>query len=151
LGLRRRGVWVSDGCGGEFALGQSTRVAAPATPPAAAVHAAAAPEPAAAEARFRRKVEHAMEERKPTERIESWSVYEPGTGYLIGRTDRGELAISAYAMGRYMNQNDEDQVFTDHLGNERPVDPRNDIFSHRIMVFLKGWMVDPKLVYTLFF
>jgi hypothetical protein len=49
-----------------------------------------------------------------------------------------------------MNQNDEDGVFTDHFGNERPVDTRNDIFSHRIMVFFKGWLVDPKLVYNIF-
>jgi hypothetical protein len=62
---------------------------------------------------------------------------------------RGELAISAYAMVRYINQNDDDQVFTDHLGNERSVDPRTDVFSHRTMVFLKGWMVSPKLVYTI--
>jgi hypothetical protein len=171
-GYDDQGVWVSDGCGGEFVLGQSTRVPPPAPPVAAAppapapAPAVAPPPPAAtpapavagaeppaggetAEPEIAEKVETALEERKPTERLETWSVYEPGTGYLIGRTKRGELAISAYAMARYMNQNDEDQVFTDHLGNERPVDPRNDLFSHRTMVFLKGWMVSPKLVYTI--
>lgn len=164
-GYDDEGVWVAEGCGGDFLLGQSTRLHPPPTPApetAAVVPApAAAPAPtdvqagAAAEGQDTamtevvQKVETAMESRKPTERIATWSVYEPGTGYLIGRTKRGELAISAYAMARYMNQNDEDQVFTDHLGNVRPVDPRNDIFSHREMIFLKGWMVDPKLVYTI--
>ncbi len=52
-------------------------------------------------------------------------------------------------MARYMSQHDDDQVFTDHLGNERPVDMRNDIFSHRIMVFLKGWMGSEKLIYNI--
>ena len=48
-----------------------------------------------------------------------------------------------------MSQHDDDQVFTDHLGNERPVDIRSDIFSHRIMVFLKGWMGSEKLIYNI--
>ena len=48
-----------------------------------------------------------------------------------------------------MSQHDDDQVFTDHLGNERPVDIRNDIFSHRIMAFLKGWMGSEKLIYNI--
>ena len=52
-------------------------------------------------------------------------------------------------MVRYMDQHDTDGVFKDHLGNERTVDTRNDIFSHRIMVFLKGWMGDPKLIYNI--
>jgi len=162
-GYDDRGVWVSEGCGGEFVLGQSTR--APQTAPVAQAPAPPAPAPAAAEPTLAEaaqgmeegvpvdqaveEAEAAKDEKKPTERIETWSVYEPGTGYLIGRTKRGELAISAYAMARYLNQNDDDQKFTDHLGRERTVDPRNDLFSHRIMVFLKGWMVDPKLVYTI--
>lgn len=81
--------------------------------------------------------------------IETWGVYDPGDGWVVGRSEYGELDISAYAMARYMSQHDEDQVFTDHLGNVRPVDPRNDIFSHRIMVFLKGWVGDPKLIYNI--
>jgi hypothetical protein len=42
------------------------------------------------------------------------------------------------------------QTFTDHLGNERPVDARNDFFSHRIMVFLTGWVASPKFYYNIF-
>ena len=166
-GYDDQGVWVTEGCGGEFMLGQSTRV--PATPPAvaAAPPASSPPAPTGTDDTLAQaadgmeegapvedvveEVATALAERQPTERIETWSVYEPGAGYLLGRSKRGELAISAYAMARYLNQNDEDQVYTDHLGNERTVDPRNDIALHRAMIFLKGWMVDPKLVYTLFF
>jgi len=160
-GYDDQGVWVTEGCGGEFVLGQSTRVPAPPAPavaepkapadqPTIVANADGMTEGAAVEDVVKEVAAEAEEEeKKPTERIETWSIYDPGVGYLIGRTKRGELAISAYAMGRYLNQNDDDQVFTDHLGNVRPVDPRNDVFSHRIMVFLKGWMVDPKLVYTI--
>ncbi len=84
-----------------------------------------------------------------TPEIETWGVYDPGTGFVVARSDYGELDISAYGMVRYMSQHDDDQVFTDHLGNERPVDPRSDLFSHRIMVFLKGWMGSPKLIYNI--
>lgn len=81
--------------------------------------------------------------------FETWGVYDPGTGFLVGRSDFGELDISAYAMARYMGQHDDDGVFKDHLGNQRVVDARNDLFSHRIMVFLKGWMGSEKLIYNI--
>ena len=90
------------------------------------------------------------EARTPTPRtVETWGVYDPGDGFLVGRNEFGELSVSAYAMARYMSQHDDDQVFTDHLGNERPVDIRSDLFSHRIMVFLKGWMGSEKLIYNI--
>ena len=82
-------------------------------------------------------------------KYETWGVYDPGTGVVVARLDYGELNISAYAMARYINQNDSDGVFTDHLGNLRAVDARHDIFSHRIMVFLKGWMGNPRLIYNI--
>ncbi len=63
----------------------------------------------------------------------------------------GELSLSGYALVRYMNQMPPDQNFTDHLGNERPVDARHDIYSHRILVWLNGWMGAPKLRYTIAF
>jgi hypothetical protein len=84
-----------------------------------------------------------------TPKVDTWGVYDPGKGFLVGKSDFGQLDISAYGMVRYMNQNDDDDVFRDHLGNERAVDARHDIFSHRIMVFLKGWMGSEKLVYNI--
>ena len=84
-----------------------------------------------------------------TPQVETWGVYDPGKGFRVAKTEFGELDISAYAMARYMNQNDDDGVFTDHLGNVRPVDERQDIFSHRIMVFLKGWLGSERLIYNI--
>lgn len=86
---------------------------------------------------------------RPEAREETWGVYDPGIGFLVGRSEYGELDISAYALARYIDQNDSDGVFKDHLGNVRSVDTRNDIFSHRVMAWLKGWAGDPKLVYTI--
>jgi hypothetical protein len=115
------GVWVSDGCSGEFRIGAAA-AAQPMTP---------APP------------------REPTERIETWGEFDPGDGFLVGRGGAGELSISGYAMLRYLNQMPGEQTFTDHLGNVRSVDGRNDIFPHRIIVYLKGWLGTPKLIYNL--
>jgi hypothetical protein len=76
-----------------------------------------------------------------------WGSLEGGKGFLVGRTQYAELNISAYALVRYLNQMPAGQTFTDHLGREHDVDPRNDIFSHRIMVHFKGWIGVPKLLY----
>lgn len=121
-GYNQTSVWVSDGCGGEFVVGQIPPLPA-ATPP----------------------------ERKPTERIETWGEFDPGDGFLVGRNSLGELSISAYALIRYINQTPGSQTFTDHLGNERTTDGRNDIFPHRIIVFLKGWLGNPRLIYNILF
>jgi hypothetical protein len=117
------GIWVSDGCSGEFLIGQST-AASPQTAP--------------------------QEPTTPTEpRVQTWGDFDPGQGFLVGRTSLGELAISGYGLVRFISQNPSPQTFTDHLGNERTVDPRSDIFPHRIMVFFKGWVGNKNLIYNL--
>jgi hypothetical protein len=50
---------------------------------------------------------------------------------------------------RYLNQLPSGQTFIDHLGNKRDVDARHDIWAHRIMIHLKGWLGLPKLRYQL--
>ena len=83
--------------------------------------------------------------------IETWGEFNPGTGFLVGRSSLGELAISGYALVRYINQMPGEQTFTDHLGNTRTVDGRNDIYPHRVMVFFKGWLGTRKLIYSMTF
>ena len=138
-GYDSRGVWVTEGCAAEFGVGS----------PAPAIEAAApGPEAEAAETAAYTAEPAPDEPNVPTPRIETWGEFDPGTGFLVGRDKPGELAISAYALLRYINQTTEDQIFTDHLGNERAVDARNDIFSQRILIF-KGWVGNPKLIYTI--
>ena len=119
-GYDNAGVWVNEGCSGEFQLGQP---AAPAT---------VAPAPDTA--------------RTP---VEEWGEFTPGNGFIVGRGDAGQLSISAYGLLRYVDQMPGHQTFIDHLGNTRTVDGRNDIYPHRVMVFLKGWLGDPKLIYSI--
>ncbi len=137
-GYDDHGIWVSDGCGGEFSV--SSVQAAPVKVDAPAITS----EPV-------ENGKAALPTDKPAPRIESWGEFEPGDGFLIGRSKVGELGISGYGLVRYIDQMPATQEFTDHLGATHPVDNRNDIFSHRIMVFLKGWMASPKLVYNITF
>jgi hypothetical protein len=130
------GVWVADGCSGEFQLGRQVVSGAPVQPP---------PAPAPAPAQPGSKIT------PPPERIETWGEFDPGNGFLVGRSSVGELGISGYALLRYLNQFPGEQTFTDHLGNERAVDGRNDIYSHRVMIFFKGWLGSPKLIYAVTF
>ena len=122
-GYDDKGVWVSDGCAGEFVIGAAAQVAGV---PAAGGGSS-----------------------EPTERIEQWGEFDPGNGFLVGRSDAGELAISAYALARYLNQTPATDTFLDHLGNERSVDGRNDIFPHRVIVWFKGWLGRPQIVYNI--
>jgi hypothetical protein len=127
-GYDDKNVWVSDGCSGEFTLGQGARATAAAPPTSTA------PSPLAPQEQ---------------NRIQTWGSIEPGKGFLVGRTDVGELSISAYALTRYIDQLPAHQTFNDHLGRPHNIDTRDDIYSHRIMVFFKGWLGKPKLVYTI--
>jgi len=138
------GVWVTEGCGGEFL------VAGAVLEPAAEMKAAATPpeDTATASPDASPPSQQAAAESEPNE---IWGVYDPGKGFLVGTSEAGELSISAYALLRYMNQMPADQMFTDHLGNQHPVDARRDIYSHRILVWLNGWMATPKLRYTIAF
>ena len=90
------------------------------------------------------------EDIKPTKpRVETWGDFDPGDGFLLGRTKAGELAVSAYGLIRWIDQMPASQSFTDHLGNERNIDTRNDIYAHRFMIFFKGWLGTPKLIYNI--
>jgi hypothetical protein len=122
-GYDQSSVWVSDGCGGEFLIGSGAAAAAASQP----------------------------QERQPTPRNDIWGEFDPGRGFLVGRTDGGELVLSAYALVRYVNQMAGDGKYSDHLGQGRTADGRQDIYPHRVLVWLKGWVGTPKLVYTLTF
>jgi hypothetical protein len=129
-GYDDRGIWVIGGCSGEFVVSPKNTVLADVSDPTS-VLSGQGPDT------------HAYEP------IETWSQFEPGKGFLIGRTRFGEVSISAYVLVRYVNQLPPEQMFADHLGREHEIQARNDIYSHRVMVFLKGWLGLPKFRYQI--
>jgi hypothetical protein len=75
--------------------------------------------------------------------------FTPGTGFDVIRTSHGSLNISVYGLFRYMNQMPAGQTFTDHLGRERDVNPRNDLNWHRTMIWFTGFFYEPKFRYNI--
>src|SRR5687768_2649279 len=75
----------------------------------------------------------------------SWGVIDAtGSGVVVHRSEKAELAVGAYALVRYINQLPGEQQFTDHLGNVHDIDTRNDIQFHRAMIHFRGWLLSPK-------
>ena len=49
---------------------------------------------------------------------------------------------------RYLNTQDSDETYTDHLGVSREVHTRNDITVNRAMFILGGYIFDPRALYS---
>lgn len=144
------GVWVLDGCSAEFIVA-GVPGATPAL--AGAEEAAAMSEPAspvvAQATQAPTETAAPAEKTQPEPANETWGHLDPGKGLLLGKGEAGEISLSAYALVQYLNQLDDDSMFTDHLERVRPIDGRQDIYSHRVLVWLNGWMGVPKLRYTI--
>jgi hypothetical protein len=81
-----------------------------------------------------------------TDTIKAWGELEKD-GFLLAKTDRASLNLGLYLLARYINQLPSSETFTDHLGNVRPVQMRNDIMLHRVQLWLRGFFWDPKFRY----
>jgi hypothetical protein len=116
---------------------------------AAASTALAQPASTSDQEKEKQKEKDKENERDKDKPLPSWGALQPGQGFLVGRTDLGELYISAYGLVRYLNQLPAEQTWVDHLGRSHVFDGRHDIWAHRVMIFLKGWIGVPKLRYQL--
>lgn len=77
------------------------------------------------------------------------SVYTPGDGFDIVNGKKGSLNFGAYGLFRYVNQLPAKQSYIDHLGNVKNIDTRNDFQLQRVMIFFRGFLLDPKFRYNL--
>jgi hypothetical protein len=78
----------------------------------------------------------------------AWGSVDPGKGFTVAKTKLGTLNVSAYVLARYINQLPKEQSFTDYVGRIRPIDTRQDIQLHRILLHFMGYIYDPKLDYN---
>src|SRR4029077_779647 len=60
-----------------------------------------------------------------------------------------KLVFNNFAQMRFTNTQLDSLTYTDHLGNVRRVDPRNDISFNRDMLLFNGYAFDPSLKYTI--
>ncbi|HQR07166.1 MAG TPA: hypothetical protein PLN21_10110 [Gemmatales bacterium] len=59
------------------------------------------------------------------------------------------LVAGNFAQIRYTNTQLDSLTYVDHLGNVRPVDPRNDISFNRDLLTFSGYAYDPSLKYNI--
>jgi hypothetical protein len=80
------------------------------------------------------------------------SRYEPGRGFVLVRSDIGELGAGVFSYARYLNQTALDSTYTDSFGRVLPLsDIRNDIQFQKVSWNFKGWLFDPDFRYYFFF
>ena len=77
------------------------------------------------------------------------SIFIPGNGFDLVKGKLGSLNFGAYGLFRYINQLPAKQSYVDHLGNTRNIDTRNDFQLQRVMIFFRGFFLDPKFNYNL--
>lgn len=80
----------------------------------------------------------------------NWGTYEPGKGFVLARTDYGEVDFSVFSYARYLNQELFDDTYTDAFGRTRNLDIRNDIQMQKLTLNFKGWLFDPKFRYLFY-
>jgi hypothetical protein len=59
------------------------------------------------------------------------------------------LQLNLFNKFRYLNQQLASDTFTDHLGNVRPVDSRNDFNLNRNLYYFGGYVFDPKMIFNI--
>jgi len=81
---------------------------------------------------------------------EKWGSYEPGKGFVLLRSDMGEVDFSVFSYARYLNQEGLDDTYTDFFGRTTALDLRNDLQFQKVTLNFKGWMFDPRLRYLFY-
>jgi len=148
-GYDDHGVWVLDGCSGEFA------VAGVALPKATEPASNGAPAPSASTAGDDVKaappdtVVDAKASEQTQERNE-FGTYTPNLGFKLADTKYGDLNLSIYTYVRYLNQLGLDSTFEDAFGNTKSIQKRQDIQLTKLQMKFLGWILNPKLRYFLY-
>ena len=84
------------------------------------------------------------------EEPQKWGRYTPNLGYKVADTDHGDISISIYSYGRYLNQLGLDATYKDAFGNVKNVQQRQDFQLQKVQIKFLGWMLDPKFRYFLY-
>jgi hypothetical protein len=79
-----------------------------------------------------------------------WGKYTPNFGYKVADTDFGDLSVSIYSYGRYLNQLGLDASYTDAFGNLKNVQQRQDFQLNKVQVKFLGWIMNEKFRYFLY-
>jgi hypothetical protein len=79
-----------------------------------------------------------------------WGRYTPNFGFKVADTDFGDLSISIYSYGRYLNQLGLNSTYTDAFGNVKNVQRRQDFQLNKVQIKFLGWLLSEKFRYFLY-
>jgi hypothetical protein len=79
-----------------------------------------------------------------------FGTYTPGRGFKVADTGSGDMSLRVFGSARYLNQRALDETYTDSFGTTRSIKQRQDIQFNKAIVFLQGWFISPKFLYSSF-
>jgi hypothetical protein len=79
-----------------------------------------------------------------------WGEYQVGRGVILARQEYGELGFSAFSYLRYLNQKALEDTYTDAFGRTKELDLREDVQLQKVMLYFKGWAIDPDFRYMFY-
>ena len=123
------GVWVADGCSGEFVVAAPEAPAEP--PPAPAAIPAPAPE-------------------EPELKVKKSPEYIPNVGFRLFEGEKGEVYLRLFSYVRYLNQKGLAPFYVDSFGDVHEVPIREDVQLNKVFIPFSGWFLTPKFRYYLY-
>jgi hypothetical protein len=94
------------------------------------------------------KTDLAIEESQPHPK--TWGTYTPNFGYEVANTPYGDLSVSIYSYGRYLNQRAVDATYTNYFGVTSTLQQRQDFQLNKVQMKFLGWLYDPRFRYFLY-
>jgi hypothetical protein len=79
-----------------------------------------------------------------------WGRYTPNFGFKLADTEHGDLSVSIYSYGRYLNQLGLNSTYTDAFGNVKNIQRRQDFQLNKVQIKFLGWLLDEKFRYFLY-
>ncbi|MFY9732688.1 MAG: bZIP transcription factor [Candidatus Acidiferrales bacterium] len=92
----------------------------------------------------------ADEEFAAQEEPSKWGTYTPNAGFKVADTEHGDLSVSIYTYGRYLNQLGLAATYTDAFGNVKNVQRRQDFQLNKVQIKFLGWILSEKFRYFLY-
>ncbi len=80
----------------------------------------------------------------------NWGTYKENLGFKVAETDHGDLNISIYTYGRYLNQRALQPTYTSAFGVTTDIQLRQDFQLNKLQIKFLGWIMSQKFRYFLY-
>ncbi len=80
----------------------------------------------------------------------NWGTYKTNLGFKVADTEHGDLNISIYSYGRYLNQKALEPTYTSYFGVTTTLQQRQDFQLNKVQMKFLGWIMDKRFRYFLY-